>query len=136
MKLFNCKVTAIVLNIGKRFSAKSVQSYLSKNVQMDLTVTFLRDPNSKPQTTQTGYTVELNFLRENLDKLKKLTENNKLPLILDQRIYSKTSQFFVKSVKMNEDIYGMFTQYCDENYPHFRLQDLIAQSLLDFIEKY
>ncbi|GCL74586.1 hypothetical protein PN4B1_45410 [Paenibacillus naphthalenovorans] len=103
---------------------------------MDLTVTFLRDPNSKPQTTQTGYTVELNFLRENLDKLKKLTENNKLPLILDQRIYSKTSQFFVKSIKMNEDIYGMFTQYCDENYPHFRLQDLIAQSLLDFIEKY
>nr|WP_254611161.1 hypothetical protein [Paenibacillus sp. JMULE4] len=32
-------MTVIVLNIGKRFSAKSVQSYLSKNVQMDLTVT-------------------------------------------------------------------------------------------------
>lgn len=37
---------------------------------------------------------------------------------------------------MNEDIYGTFTHYCVEKFPHFRLQDLIAHSLLDFIEKY
>ncbi|WP_027093451.1 hypothetical protein [Cohnella thermotolerans] len=98
---------------------------------------FLRDPNSKPlPTTQTGYAKELHFLHENLDKLKQLIANDKSPLVLDQRIYAKNSQFTVKSIKMNDDIYGMFTQYCDENYPHFRIQDLIAQSLLDFIEKY
>lgn len=100
---------------------------------------FLRDPYSIPtKKPPVVDSEELNFLKENLEKLRKLVESNndKSILQLDQRIYSKNSQFLVKSIKMNEDIYGTFTQYCDEKFPHFRLQDLIAQSLLDFIEKY
>lgn len=81
---------------------------------------------------------ELNFLKEHLNTLRDLVENRSdiSTLILNPKIYSKNSQFSVKSIKMNEDIYAAFTQYCGEKFPHFRLQDLIAQSLLDFIEKY
>ncbi|UQQ36181.1 hypothetical protein [Paenibacillus polymyxa] len=100
---------------------------------------FLRDPQSIPTKRQPAMdSEEMSFLKENLEKLRSLVEvkNDKSILVLDQRIYSKNSQFLVKSIKMNEDIYGYFTEYCDEKFPHFRLQDLIAHSLLDFIEKY
>jgi len=100
---------------------------------------FLRNPLSMPTKIQPVVdSEEMSFLKENLERLRELVErkNDKSILVLDQRIYSKNSQFLVKSIKMNEDIYGMFTRYCDEKFPHFRLQDLIAQSLLDFIEKY
>ncbi|WP_153976931.1 hypothetical protein [Paenibacillus xylanilyticus] len=100
---------------------------------------FLRDPFSMPPKKQTIVdSEELIFLKENLEKLRSLVKNknDNSILVLDQKIYSKNSQFLVKSIKMNEEIYGRFTQNCVEKFPHFRLQDLIAQSLLDFIEKY
>jgi hypothetical protein len=101
---------------------------------------FLRDPNAKPLIVNPSgdFIEELNFLRENLDLLKTLmdVESNKPPLAIDQRIFSKSSQLSVKSIKMNEDIYTMFTEFANEKYPYFRLQDLIAQSLLDFTKRY
>ncbi|TKJ86063.1 hypothetical protein PaeCFBP13512_19710 [Paenibacillus sp. CFBP13512] len=100
---------------------------------------FLRDPFSAPEKKQNELnSEELNFLKENIEELRELiaNSNDKSILHLDPRIYSKNSPFSVKSIKMNEDIYGMFTSHCEENFPHFRLQDLVAQSLLDFIAKY
>lgn len=100
---------------------------------------FLRDPFSAPEKKKNElYSEELNFLKENIEELRELIANNndKSILHLDPKIYSKNSPFSVKSIKMNEDIYSMFTSHCEENFPHFRLQDLVAQSLLDFIAKY
>lgn len=63
---------------------------------------FLRDPLSIPTKKQPVVdSEELNFLKENIEKLRSLVEskNDKSILVLDQRIYSKNSQFLVKSIK-------------------------------------
>lgn len=101
---------------------------------------FIRDPNDKPSNTSHNieYSNELTFVRDNLDTLKKLieTNTNRPPLILEKTIYSKNSSYSVKSIKMNDDIYSSFSKFCNDNYPHFRVQDLIAQSLLEFMNRY
>lgn len=82
--------------------------------------------------------VELNFIKENLDHLKallRLYQENTL-LLLDEQIYSKKANFVTKSIKMNLEIYEEFSQFCEEHYRHLKMQDLIAQSLLDFMKKY
>ncbi|EST52221.1 hypothetical protein T458_26895 [Brevibacillus panacihumi W25] len=84
-----------------------------------------------------SYREELRFLCENIDVLKRLINSeHRPPLTLDKQIYSNDASFSNKSIKMNEEVYKKFTKHCNEQYPQFRLQDLIAQSLLDFIEKY
>lgn len=82
--------------------------------------------------------VELNFIKENLDDLKGLLQmyqDNTL-LLLDEQIYGKNANFATKSIKMNLEIYEEFSQFCEEHYRHLKIQDLIAQSLLDFMKKY
>lgn len=99
---------------------------------------FIRD-GEKAKTPTHGETYEdlLLFLKENFDQLKQLLNSEQRPpLVLDQRIYSKNAVFTNKSIKMNDEIYESFTKFCNENFPQFRLQDLIAQSLLDFVDKY
>lgn len=99
---------------------------------------FIRDVGVNPQfDSSEDYREELHFLRENIDTLKRLVNSgHRPPLILDKQIYSKSASFSNKSIKMNEEVYEKFTKHCSEHFPQFRLQDLIAQSLLDFIEKY
>ncbi|WP_445489840.1 hypothetical protein [Niallia sp. 03133] len=80
----------------------------------------------------------LSFITENRQIFKRLIEmyqSNNL-LLLNERVYSKTATFENKSIKMNKDIYSDFSKFCDGNYPHLKLQDLIAQALLDFMEHY
>lgn len=80
----------------------------------------------------------LSFIEENRQTLQQIIEmyqSNSL-LILDESVYSKTATYENKSIKMNKDIYSDFSKFCDTYYPHFKTQDLIAQSLLDFMERY
>ena len=80
----------------------------------------------------------LSFIIENRQSLKELVEmyqSNKL-LLIDEKVYSKTATFENKSIKMNKDIYKDFSNFCDTHYPHLKLQDLTAQSLLDFMQRY
>lgn len=81
------------------------------------------------------FTEELSFLRENLTHFRSMivTEPD---LKINKKIYNKEAIFSNRSIKMNEEIYSSFSSHCQEKYPQYRLQDLIAQSLLDFIEKY
>lgn len=84
------------------------------------------------------YTEELAFLKENLEMLKKLvanSEENKM-LILDKAIYDTKAKFVNKNLKVNEAIYEKFSKLCESQFPHLKIQDIIAQSLLDFINKY
>lgn len=97
---------------------------------------FVREDDSISRTTRLDdYSEELSFLRENLNLFKDMTasESN---LVLNKKIYSKDAVFSNRSIKMNEDVYADFSNHCHEKFPQFRLQDLVAQSLLDFIEKY
>ncbi|QDP39363.1 hypothetical protein [Radiobacillus deserti] len=78
------------------------------------------------------------FIKENMESLKHLIErykSNQL-LLLDGRIYSNRAKFESKTIKMNEEVYETFSNFCKENYPQFKTQDLIAQALLDFTRKY
>lgn len=81
----------------------------------------------------------LSFIEDNHDTLKNMIsdyENRKKMLILDDRVYSHNAKFENKSIKMNNDIHKQFVEFCKKDYPYLTVQDLIAQSLLDFIEKY
>ncbi|OMD62991.1 hypothetical protein BSK62_22040 [Paenibacillus odorifer] len=96
---------------------------------------FIRE-DSIPQTlSHSDFTEELLFIRENLNYFKTMlvTESD---LIISKKVHSKDAAFSNRSIKMNDEIYADFSNYCHEKFPQFRLQDLIAQSLLDFIEKY
>ncbi|RSK28516.1 hypothetical protein EJF36_17490 [Bacillus sp. HMF5848] len=80
----------------------------------------------------------IRFLKDHYPTLKQLIErfqSNQL-LILDEKVYSNQAKFESKSIKMNNEIYELFSNFCKENYPHFRIQDLVAQALLDFKIKY
>jgi len=78
------------------------------------------------------------YLNQNIETIKKVISlfQHHTPLILDEKIYSKQLSYTTKSLKMNDNVYSEFTDFCKSNYPTYRLQDLIAQALLDFIQKY
>ncbi|MDF2065097.1 hypothetical protein [Bacillus sp. Cr_A10] len=73
--------------------------------------------------------------RQALQRLVDLFQSNRL-VLLDERVYAKNATYENKSIKMNKDIYKYFSQFCENYYPHLKMQDLIAQSLLDFMERY
>lgn len=101
--------------------------------------TFIRNKYDKPGVGDAQLlTKEESFLKENLEDLERLIKmfQTKQLFLLNERIYSKQGKFENKSIKMNKEIYKEFTEFCDENFPHLKMQDLIAQSLLDFIDKY
>lgn len=79
----------------------------------------------------------LDFFNENRHTLQRVIEMAKTKnLLLDERVYSKSATYENKSIKMNKQIYSEFAKFCDTNYPHLKVQDLVAQSLLDFMERY
>ncbi|WP_339197701.1 hypothetical protein [Aeribacillus sp. FSL k6-2211] len=80
----------------------------------------------------------LSFIQENFDTLKSLIQNYKSSsfLLLDERVYRSNANFVNKSIKMNSEIYEEFSKFCEDNYPQYQLQHLVAQALIDFMNKY
>ena len=100
------------------------------------------DTNDKPacngENNTNDYREELLFLKTNLDILKKLTSSCEEGqfLVLDKQIYDPNARFVNKNIKVNQQVYEQFTKLCDSKFRHLKIQDLIAQALLDFIYKY
>ncbi|WP_440897444.1 hypothetical protein ACS127_05585 [Amphibacillus sp. Q70] len=82
------------------------------------------------------YDDSLQFLNDNLDKLKKLLDESSTQLIINPKIYSVDSKTNTKTVQVNAEIYEQFQQLAADKFPHLRLRELFSQSLLDFTEKY
>ncbi|MGE8203040.1 hypothetical protein ACQKP0_00530 [Heyndrickxia sp. NPDC080065] len=100
---------------------------------------FLRGINSPEKEIKTSdYNEELLFIKENFDVLKKLLSNqeNGIRLILDKKIYETKAKYVNKNIKVNDSIYQEFTSTCERQFPHLKIQDLIAQAFVDFILKY
>lgn len=103
---------------------------------------FIRDENtqlgSRAETFTADYSEELSFLKNHLGTLKRMvsSQENVQPLILDKRIYDAKTKFVNKNIKVNVSIYQEFTALCENKFRHLKIQDLIAQALLDFINKY
>ncbi|WP_249308271.1 hypothetical protein [Lederbergia citrea] len=81
---------------------------------------------------------EMSFIKRNVDTLKKVIKQFEEQglLLLDKRIYSKDAKFVNKSIRMNNDVYEQFTGFCEDFYPHLKTQDLIAQALIDAMNRY
>lgn len=81
---------------------------------------------------------EIKFIRNNRDILEKIIHNIEIQglLYLDKRIYDKNAKFVNKSIRMNSEIYEDFSHFCDEYFPHLKMQDLIAQALIDAMQRY
>lgn len=86
----------------------------------------------------TGFQEELTFIKENIEALKRLisTLDESPTLVLDKEIYNSKAKYVNKNLKLNEAIYEKFSKLCENQFPHLKVQDLIAQSLLEFINTY
>lgn len=99
---------------------------------------FIRDKNMISHGHQQSEDV-ICFLEQNIEVLKSIIkdhENIKNMLILDEQVYSQKAKYMNKSIKMNSEVYNKFVTFCKEKYPYLAIQDLVAQSLLDFINRY
>lgn len=78
------------------------------------------------------------FIEQHENTLKMIIEHfeNTGLLILDKRIYSNDSVYSNKSIRMNNDIYEEFINFCRKHYPHLKVQHIIAQALIDAMKKY
>lgn len=81
---------------------------------------------------------EETFFNQHEDTLKKIIQQfeNKGLLFLDERIYSRDATYSNKSIRMNNAIYEEFSSFCEEYYPHLKIQHVIAQALIDAKNKY
>lgn len=81
---------------------------------------------------------EATFFKQHEDTLRKVIQHfeNKGLLILDDRIYSRDATYSNKSIRMNNAIYEEFSSFCEEYYPHLKIQHIIAQALIDAKNKY
>lgn len=99
---------------------------------------FVRSDEERVKNTHTGNIDELAFIRNNMKTLKKVIHQFEESgnLLLDKRIYSKEAEFVNKSIRMNSSVYDDFSRFCEENYPHLKTQDVIAQALIDAMYRY
>lgn len=99
---------------------------------------FVRSEAERTASTTTEHSDEITFIKNHLDTLKKVVHHFEEAgnLLLDKRIYSKDAEFVNKSIRMNSAIYENFSHFCEEYYPHLKTQDVIAQALIDAMNRY
>lgn len=99
---------------------------------------FVRSESERVRVEENNHADEIEFIKRNMEVLSNLIQSfqsNSL-LLLDEQVYSKKANYENKNIKMNKDIYKSFSTFCELQYPHFKMQDLTAQALLDFMNKY
>jgi len=138
------KGVAEVLGLAYSTFTKSMQNgdytYIARENQY---FKFIRDkellrtvkPSDIPNTE---FQEELTFIKENMEILKRLisTLDESPILVLDKEIYDSKAKYVNKNLKLNEAIYEKFSNMCENQFPYLKIQDLIAHSLLEFINKY
>ncbi|WP_342558238.1 hypothetical protein [Metasolibacillus sp. FSL K6-0083] len=81
---------------------------------------------------------EITYIKSNFALLKSLIERHKdnNDFILDKRIFHSSSKIATKNFRISDDLYKQFVKTCDEHFPHLKIQDIIAQLLLGFVDQY
>lgn len=97
---------------------------------------FIRDENQIISVTAPK-DPELDYIKQNFLALKSLIEQSKNnnDFILDKRIF-QSPKFATKNFRMSDELYKQFVKTCEEHFPQYKLQDIIAQLLFNFNEKY
>lgn len=96
---------------------------------------FIRNPNAISAIDNTADDLT-SFLDENIDILKQIIEKYKAndDFTIDKKIFA--SKLSTKTFRMSEDIYQEFVRTCEAEFKHLRIQDIIAQLLLNFSNNY
>lgn len=81
---------------------------------------------------------EMDYIKANFPILKSIIEKYKHndDFIIDKCIFRSTSKISSKNFRMPDDLYKNFVATCEKEFPHLKIQDIIAQLLLDFTDKY
>lgn len=88
-------------------------------------------------TTQSLSNEDLAYLLEHIDILKKLiTTYEENVFILHPQIYAKNNSYSIKSIKVNDHIYHQFTEMWEDRFSYLKLQDLLSQCLIEFVERH
>lgn len=79
---------------------------------------------------------ELEYLKEHFDTLKKLIEkyDSNYEFTIDMRLFKSTSKISTKNFRISEELYKEFTNVCESTLPHLKLQDIITQLILSFVD--
>lgn len=98
---------------------------------------FVRD-ESQISTISDQTDSEMDYIKANFSVLKSIVERYKHndDFIIDKRIFRSTSKTSSKNFRMPDDLYKNFVSTCEKEFPHLKIQDIIAQLLLDFSDKY
>lgn len=81
------------------------------------------------------------YLQENYHAIKKLidrelkTESDKV-LVLSPKVVQSSSEYVVRNTKVGKSVNEQFTKLCEEKFSYLKMQDLLAQAMLEFTEKY
>lgn len=96
---------------------------------------FIRNPNAISAIDNSADELTA-FLNENMDILKKIVEKHKAndDFTIDKKIFA--SKLSTKTFRMPEELYQQFVLTCEKEFPQLKIQDIIAQLLLDFSDKY
>ncbi|GIN27220.1 MULTISPECIES: hypothetical protein [Bacillus] len=99
---------------------------------------FVRSEEERLTNDLSNNSDEVPFFKQHEDTMKKLIKHfeNKGLLFLDERIYSRDATYSNKSIRMNNAIYEEFSSFCEEYYPHLKIQHIIAQALCDAMASY
>src|SRR5699024_10599940 len=134
------RLKAVATEIGMKYSrfTKLMQEddygYIKRDNQYYKSI---RDDHKMLHNVETDID-ELAYIKENLSTIKELIELRKdnSDLLLDKRIYHSSSKHVTKNFRISDEIYKQFTRICNEQYPHLKIQDIVSQLLLDFIDKH
>ncbi|KGR79848.1 hypothetical protein [Ureibacillus manganicus] len=98
---------------------------------------FVRD-EGQISTISNQSNSEMDYIKKNFPLLKSIIERYKHndDFIIDKRIFRSTSKISSKNFRMPDDLYQNFVATCENEFPHLKIQDIIAQLLLDFTDKY
>lgn len=81
----------------------------------------------------------INFFKENFQNLKELIEQGKNSeeqgLVLSQEVIGKGGHV-VKNIRIPKYVNERFAKLCEEKFSYLKLQDIHAQALWDFIQRY
>lgn len=99
---------------------------------------FLRDENMIHQE-QTNMVDEIAFIKEHFSTIEKLVsghfnEEQKPEFRLDRRVIRPKGNMVAKNIRLPEEIYEEFLLVCNDVLPYLRLQDIISQLLVQFID--
>lgn len=97
---------------------------------------FIKEPNSMTQNNVNGTCKELDFIKENFTTIKQIVDKEKKNIpqfTIDKRLF-ESSNSVTKNFRISPDLYDNFTKVCNEHYAYLKIQDIIAQLLLNFID--